>query len=157
MTTQVLFVCLGNICRSPMAEAIFNEQIKKLGLGHKVKAESCGTSGYHIGEEPDPRTMDILKAKGIQLSHKGRKMQKAFFNQYQYILVMDSQNLRDVLRLSQDPEDHQKVHKMRAFDAQAPHADVDDPWYGDRNDFEQCYQTLHRSIEGFIEQEKGKW
>ncbi len=148
---NVLFVCLGNICRSPLAEALFNQKVKQCGWSAFFRADSCGTAGYHIGEPPDRRTLSNAKKNGLEINHRGRQLSREDLNRFDYILAMDSQNYRDVARLGTDKNLKDKLFLMRHFDASAPNTDVPDPYYGDEEDFQQVFEILNLSIEGFLE------
>jgi protein-tyrosine phosphatase len=145
---NVLFVCLGNICRSPMAEGIFKHKIKQLGLQSSIKSDSAGTAAYHVGEQPDPRTIQTLNKHNIEFRHAARQARTTDADKFDFIMAMDNQNyldLKDIL-----PSDFQGLYKMRDFDADDPGADVPDPYYGGSAGFDNVYQMLDRSIERFI-------
>ncbi|MDX1629630.1 MAG: low molecular weight protein-tyrosine-phosphatase, partial [Fulvivirga sp.] len=93
---KVLFVCLGNICRSPLAEGIFKKRIKEHGLVGQVEVDSCGTSQYHIGEPPDERTVANAASNAIKLDHEARQFLKKDFRQFDYIIPMDDANLQNI-------------------------------------------------------------
>jgi len=148
MKTKILFVCLGNICRSTMAEAILNHKIASLNLN--IEIDSAGTAGYHIGSFPDDRTMEVLADRGIEYAHAGRKLAESDFYYYDFILVMDESNLHDVK--SVEPADGiAHIALIRAYDAAQSSLPVPDPYYGDKSDFEAVYDLLDESIEGFIQ------
>ena len=94
---NVLFVCLGNICRSPLAEGVFNSLIEARGLSNKIQCDSAGTGGWHVGELPDGRTIDVAQRHGIELSHRGRKFSREDFKLFDYIVAMDHDNLQDIM------------------------------------------------------------
>ena len=145
---KILFVCLGNICRSPMAEAIFNHKIQEKGLSLQFKGDSAGTANYHVGDKPDPRTVDTVEKKGIKISHRGQQFKKFHADEFDYLVAMDSSNQKNMTL-----ELHglgKKVWLMRAFDP-VENGDVPDPYYGGINGFDQVYDILDRSIENFIE------
>src|SRR6188768_3287743 len=96
---KILFVCLGNICRSPLAEAIFKHKIKQKGWEQWVEADSCGTANYHIGDSPDPRTLANAKKNGVVIDHCGRQLSEEDLGDFDYILAMDNSNLNNILRL----------------------------------------------------------
>jgi protein-tyrosine phosphatase len=128
--TRVLFVCLGNICRSPLAEALFLDHASKRGLLNQVYADSAGTSDLHIGDRPDSRTIKNAAGHGILLDHLGRQFSIHDFNRFDLILAMDQQNLRNILKLASAEEHKNKVSLIRNFDLEHQGADVPDPWYG---------------------------
>jgi len=145
---KILFVCLGNICRSPLAEAIFNEKVKQRGLDKIHQADSCGTSNYNIGDDPDHRTMKSARENNIPLNHKARQLRKSDIEEFDLILGMDRNNLKHIQELSSD--DHvAKIKLMRVYD---PHGegDVPDPYYGSEKDFDKVFEILDRSIETLV-------
>lgn len=147
---KVLFVCLGNICRSPLAEAIFKDKVRRRNLDQHFLIASCGTANYHIGDTPDPRTIANAKKNGIAIDHLGRQFTSKDFLDFDYIFVMDSSNHQNVLRLLQDPAHRDKVAMMRNFDPTAPGEDVPDPYYGTERHFQEVFDILDRSTENLL-------
>lgn len=145
----VLFVCLGNICRSPLAEAIFNDKVHKMGIGARFEADSCGTGDYHSGQQPDPRTIKVANKNGIAISHACRQLVTKDLDVFDFILAMDQSNLKNIAQRS-NKQNHHKIFMMRYFDPQAKDADVPDPYYGDDRDFQEVYEILDRCISGFL-------
>lgn len=144
--TKVMFVCLGNICRSPMAEAILNDKCTKLGI--ELKADSSGTAAYHIGNPPDPRTISVCHSKEISVKHKAQQLEKRHLEEFDHILVMDKSNYKNAIILA--PEFKSKVKLMRDYDLIDTGSDVEDPWYGDEDGFEVCFGVLDRSLDVFL-------
>jgi protein-tyrosine phosphatase len=152
---KVLFVCLGNICRSPLAEAIFNHKIKILGLEDRFKSDSAGTSDFHIGELPDDRTMKCASKHGLNINHRGRQVNRTDFRDFDYILAMDDNNLRTLENLKNSYSFFGKeIQLMRDFAPECQGMSVPDPYYGGDEGFEEVYQILDEAIEGFLEKVK---
>ena len=147
---KVLFVCLGNICRSPLAEGLAKKIAGEMGISDEVEFDSCGTSNYHIGEQPDRRTVENANNNGLQLNHKGRQFDRADFREFDYILAMDSANLANIKKLDQTNEFDDKVFLMRDFDPDFPGEDVPDPYFGGSEGFQNVFDILNRSVEHFI-------
>jgi protein-tyrosine phosphatase len=148
---KVLFVCLGNICRSPLAEAIFKHQVKAREWTHWITGDSCGTSNYHIGGSPDPRTMANASKNGIAIDHCGRQLSLQDLHDFDYILAMDNSNFSNILRLPGSEQYAQKVKMMRDFDPLGK-GEVPDPYYGGEKNFQEVFDILHRSMKNFLDQ-----
>lgn len=153
-TTSLNFVCLGNICRSPLAKWIFTHQAKQRGILHRFNIDSCGTGGWHAGGPADPRSTAIALQYGLDVPHTARQvMPITDFAQFDYLLAMDRSNRDNLLKLGAPKE---RVFLMRSFDATLKgadehHLDVPDPYYGGDDGFEKVYQMLWRASEGLIE------
>lgn len=146
---KVVFVCLGNICRSPLAEAIFNYQIQKRGLDHALSSDSSGTSNYHIGEDPDTRSIEVAVKHSVPIAHKGRQFHYMDGKAFDYIIAMDQSNHRDIIHELGDR--HDGLYLMRDFDTNDKGANVPDPYYGGKDGFENVFQILDRSMANFID------
>lgn len=144
---NVLFVCLGNICRSPLAEAVFNHKVKQADLDGKITADSAGTGDYHIGCDPDERSINVALKYEIPISHKGRQFHYMDGKNFDYILAMDEANYRNIIHELGDK--HQGLYLMRDFDPEGK-GDVPDPYWSDGDGFEQVYRILDRSIDNFL-------
>lgn len=145
---KVLFVCLGNICRSPLAEAIFNEKIRKKGLQDAFEVDSAGTGHWHIGKPPDPRSIMIAKKNNIPISHTGQQF-SSDHKIHDYILAMDSDNMQTILQVL--GSHHNGLYLIRYFDTDHQDADVPDPYYGGDDGFQNVYNILDRSCEQLIQ------
>jgi protein-tyrosine phosphatase len=143
---KVLFVCLGNICRSPLAEGVFRQKTIKQGVNHLFYVDSAGTASYHVGTLPDKRSMEVAVKNGFELTHKARAFSETDFSSFHYIVAMDKNNLNNIKRLMPD-DTESKVLLMRHFDVMAKDGEVPDPYYGDMKDFEHVYDILDRSCE----------
>lgn len=142
-------VCMGNICRSPMAQGLMEEKIRKYGLNAMV--DSAGTIDYHEGEPPDVRAQAVMKAHGIDISgQRARQIRPEDIEEFDYIFVMDSGNLREVLRIS-PPGHKDKIKYVTAFAWPGENLEVPDPYYGGREGFEKTYQVLDKACEAIAQ------
>ncbi|HVD99179.1 MAG TPA: low molecular weight protein-tyrosine-phosphatase [Cytophagaceae bacterium] len=146
---KILFVCLGNICRSPLAEGVFKQYVSQKGLENNILCDSAGTAGYHIGSCPDTRSIQIARLYGIELDHFGRKLEPEDFNQFDVILAMDENNYKDILSLQKKSDGDAKVFMFRDFDP-AGKGNVPDPYYGSMKDFDEVYQMCARTSENLL-------
>jgi protein-tyrosine phosphatase len=152
---KVLFVCLGNICRSPLAEGIFKHRVREAGLEKKILVDSAGTSGWHIGDPPDPRSIDVARENGIKLDSFGRKAVREDFQNFDYIIAMDKENYTDLKRLSGNAgEGAAQLFLMRDFDDIGKGKDVPDPYYGGVDGFKDAFEMLDRSCKKLLEEIK---
>lgn len=146
MMKRVLFVCLGNICRSPMAEAVFRDLLKKRGLEDKIEVDSAGTSSWHVGEPPHYGTSNKLKEYNISTEGiTARQLKKDDFEKFDYIVGMDDSNIRDICRILGQTE-HPKI--FRFLDLTSHKKDVPDPYY--TGDFQETYDLVVDGCEALL-------
>jgi len=137
-------VCLGNICRSPLAEGILKSKLDP----NKYIVDSTGTGHWHIGNKPDPRSIEVAKKHGLDISNqRGRQFSKKDFKEFDHIFVMDNSNKDNVLALTQNEEDKKKVHLILDEIFPFENVDVPDPYYGGDRGFEQVYQMLNQACD----------
>jgi len=152
---KVLFVCLGNICRSPLAEGIFKQRVSQEGLENKIFVDSAGTSGWHVGDPPDPRSVDVARENGIELDSFGRKAISEDFQKFDYIIAMDKNNYSDLKGLpGSKKEGAAKLYLMRDFDDIGKGQDVPDPYYGGPDGFNYVFELLDRSCQNLLDEIK---
>jgi protein-tyrosine phosphatase len=148
---KVLFVCLGNICRSPLAEVIFNHKIQKMGLENQFKSDSAGTSDFHIGELPDDRSIKCAKKNGLLMTHRARQVNRTDFRDFHYIIAMDENNLRILNNLKDRYKFSEKeIFLMRDFGSSEQGQAVPDPYYGGEEGFDEIFQILDQAIDDFL-------
>lgn len=150
MRLKILFVCLGNICRSPLAEAIFKHKIREKGLENRVEVHSCGTANYHVGEPPDPRTIKNALKSGVVIDHLGRQLSVQDLEEYDFIIAMDKSNYANILKLENAKDHSHKIRLMRSFDIHPAGDEVPDPYYGDEAGFQHVFDILSHSTDSFI-------
>lgn len=145
MKIKVLFICHGNICRSPMAEFVFNDMVRKLGLEGKYHADSAATSSEEIGNPVYPPVRQLLASKGISTKGKtARRIRKDDYGTYDLIIGMDSANMRNLRYFFDDREG--KIHSLLSYAGSS--RDISDPWYTD--DFETCYSDVLEGVTALI-------
>jgi protein-tyrosine phosphatase len=148
---RLCFVCLGNICRSPTAEAIMRELVKEAGLAADVEVDSAGTSGWHIGDAPDQRSVDEARRHGVPMAHRGRQFVRSDFEQFDLLLVFDHDNQSNLLRMAPDADAAHKVRFLRSFDPDAAGAvEIADPYYGSNEDFVRAFEEIDASCRGLL-------
>lgn len=147
---KLVFVCLGNICRSPTAEGIFIHKVKEEGYENYFYIDSAGTAAYHVGESANSKSQATANKYGIHLPSKARKFEYADLEEFDLILAMDSENYRNILNLDTKGKYEDKVKMMREFDPQPDMKDVPDPYYGGMDGFENVFKVLERSSEQLL-------
>lgn len=147
---RVLFVCMGNICRSPTAHGVFRALVERADLSSKIEIDSAGTHSYHVGATPDPRAQSAAERRGFNLADlRARKVIAADLDQFDYVLVMDRDNYDNVMSIC-PPEHARKVRLFMEF-AERSEEEVPDPYYGARTGFDRVLDMVEEASNGFLE------
>ncbi len=147
---RICFVCTGNICRSPTAEGVMRALVAAAGLAHRFELDSAGTSGWHAGELPDPRTIATAKRRGVALTHRARQLIAADIDRFDRLLAMDATHVRGIAPIVGN-RGGDKIALLRAFDPAAPPgAEVDDPYYGGQRGFDEVYDQCVAACRGLL-------
>ena len=145
---RILFVCLGNICRSPLAEGVLKKQALEAGI-NDIEIDSAGTGGWHVGEQPDQRMRRTAERHGVSLSGiEARKFDRSDFDKFDLILAMDRSVLEDILNMA-DEEQRKRVKLFRSYDEDG--SDVPDPYYGGPDGFQHVYEIAERTSRNLLE------
>jgi len=146
---RVLFVCLGNICRSPMADAVFQQKVKTAGLEDKIEVDSAGTAGYHEGESAHHGTLRVLREHNIDYVGRSRKLKKTDLTEFDYILAMDASNLRNIKALDIATDSEVEMFLSYANEAGTVNTrEVPDPYYN--NKFQEVYDLVDRGTDALL-------
>ena len=148
---RVCFVCLGNICRSPSAEGVMRSLLEEKHPTATVDVQSAGTSAWHVGERPDPRSRAAASTRGIVVDGKAQHFEAKDFERFDYVLALDASNQADVLALATSEEEKEKVHLLLDFDPAHQGQDVPDPYYGGVNGFEHVLDLCEAACAGLLE------
>jgi len=154
---KICFVCMGNICRSPLAEGVFKHLIKQAELDDRFQIESAAIGSWHVGEAPDTRAQRTAQAHGIRLASTAQQFRANDFSRFDVVLALDGEIAADLHRLAPSLPDRQKIRLLREYDPQAQAGDdldVPDPYYGRQEDFERAYQMIERSCEQLLKEIK---
>ena len=152
---RLSFVCLGNICRSPMAQGVFENLVAASGRSGDFQIESAGVGSWHVGQAPDRRALATAKAHGLTLTSRAQQIQRRDFARLDMVIALDSEVADELRRLAPTPTDRAKVRLLREFDpirsGRTGDLDVPDPYYGDTAGFEDAYQMIERACRGLLE------
>ncbi len=147
---RVIFVCMGNICRSPTAEGVFRHKLRQTGLADNVETDSAGTHAYHVGRPPDRRSQQEALRHGIDISDlRGRQISAGDFDYFDWIIAMDSHNL-EILLSSAPNATHGRIHRLLDFAPDVPAGDVPDPYYGGKDGFRHVFSLVDAGCDGLL-------
>jgi protein-tyrosine phosphatase len=156
MTTKILFVCMGNICRSPTAEGVFRQTAEQSGLLDRLYIDSAGTHDYHVGRPPDSRAQTAASRRGYDLSSlRGRQVSPRDFDEFDYILAMDGDNLANLERICPREQRH-KLHLFLEFSERFSGEEVPDPYYGGGRGFERVLDMVEDASHGLLARVKSQ-
>jgi protein-tyrosine phosphatase len=154
---EICFVCLGNICRSPLAEGVFQSLINDQGLENQIIINSAGTGGWHVGASPDARMQATARTKGIHLTSRAQQIEAGDIRRFDLVLAMDQSNLETMQYLCSPEMAAKKLRLFRSFDPEADgDLDVPDPYYGGDDGFDHVFQIVHRTCPPILEYVKSQ-
>ncbi|MCC5788185.1 MAG: low molecular weight phosphotyrosine protein phosphatase [Opitutales bacterium] len=156
MSIRILFVCMGNICRSPAAECVFQKTLEEAGLSGQVEIDSAGTTAFHTGEPPDHRMQQELKKRKVPVFGSARPVGVEDFETFDLVLAMDEDNYRSLQKTSPGKGAKAELKKFGDFCKKTPQADVPDPYYGGRDGFAKVVDMLEDGAQSLLEWVKGK-
>ena len=153
MVKKILFVCLGNICRSPAGEGVFKKKIKDRDLEKLFLVDSAGTGGWHVGNLADPRMRETALSRGIELTSRSRQIEESDLYEFDHILVMDNDNLNAVKSLIKDHKNpvNSKIKLILSYSKSSQLDEVPDPYYGGQNGFDKVIDLLDEAMDGLID------
>ena len=146
----VLFVCMGNICRSPLAEGVFRDLVERAGLADRFEIDSAGIGDWHAGELPDSRTRAVAQRRGLALTSRARQVAMSDLDRFDFVIAMDAENIRGLERLRAEASPRTEVRRLREFDPDADSLDVPDPYYGGDDGFERVHDMVERACIGLL-------
>lgn len=148
---SVVFVCMGNICRSPTAEGVFRHVVNQKNMSDVISIDSAGTHAYHIGESPDPRSQSTAKSQGVDLSsQRARQIDSNDFERFDYVIAMDNANFENLKLVSDDNAQLSRLHLFMSFAKGWDNSEVPDPYYGEGNGFERVFNMVQSASEGLL-------
>ena len=149
---RVLMVCMGNICRSPLAHGVFERMVKEEGLSHLIEVDSSGTHSWHVGNPPDPRSQEVAMRHGLDLNYQqARKVTSADIDDYDYIIAMDRDNLAILQALAKNKESLNKIALFLDFAEGIELSEVPDPYYGGPGGFDHVYELVEAAASGLLQ------
>lgn len=147
---KILFVCMGNICRSPAAEGVLKKIIRDKNLSDKFYVDSAGIIDYHAGEQPDSRMISVMENRGYSLNHYARQINLKDFDIFDYIVTVDNYIFRELNKYPVDSDKKKKILKLADFLKNYSEKEIADPYYGDEQDFNYCVDLIEDSVQGFF-------
>ncbi len=153
---RICFVCLGNICRSPTAEGVFQHLVNQQSLEPYFFIDSAGTSAYHIGEPANSKSQMVASQNGVELTSKARRFEKDDIDDFNLILAMDDENYQNLLHLANNPEQKEKIKKLREYDPKPGDGNVPDPYYGGMDGFNRVFDIIQRSSSALLDSLKSQ-
>jgi len=152
MPVRLCFVCMGNICRSPTAEAVMRHLVAERGLAGEIEIESAGTGDWHVGDPADERTRAAAMQRGYRMEGRAQQFRRVFFDRFDYVLAADQNNYRQLEQLAPDAAARRKIRLLRSFDPAAPEgAEIPDPYYGGPDGFEKVLDLCEAACRGLLE------
>jgi protein-tyrosine phosphatase len=148
---RILFVCAGNICRSPTAEAVMRGLVAEAGLDGEIEIASAGTGGWHVGDPPDPRSVAAAAERGVELTGAARQVDAADFEGFDLLIAMDRSNHDALRRLAPDEEARERIHLLREYGDGEAH-DVPDPYYGGADGFAEVVEIVERNCRALLDE-----
>lgn len=148
---RILFVCAGNICRSPTAEAVMRGLVAETGLDGEIEIESAGTGGWHVGDPPDPRSVAAAAERGVELAGAARQVDEADFEGFDLLVAMDRSNRDALRRLAPDEEARERIRLLREYGDGVAH-DVPDPYYGGADGFDEVVEIVERNCRALLDE-----
>ncbi|MAG58843.1 MAG: phosphotyrosine protein phosphatase [Planctomycetes bacterium] len=148
---RVCFVCLGNICRSPTAEGVFQHLVAEANLEDHFEIDSAGTSGWHIGDQADGRSRAEAARRGFELTSRSRRFVRDDFDDFDLVVAMDGENVAELRSFARHDDDRSKIVLLRTFDLEADGEDVPDPYYGGTDGFRNVFDICEAGCRGLLE------
>jgi len=145
---RICFVCTGNVCRSPLAEAVLRHELERRGIADRFEIDSAGTDAYHVGEPADPRMRRVAADRGVRISHRSRDFRAHELQSFDFVYAMDAGHERQLSRFARTDDERERIRLFRDFDpvtSDRYFPDVPDPWYGDMDGFERVYDIVSRT------------
>ena len=144
---NIIFICMGNICRSPMAEGVFLHKLRKHGIQHQFTVDSAGTGGWHSGDAPDHRSSRTARSRGIVLPSRARQVTTRDFDEFDLLICMDEENAMNLERMGCPPE---KIRLLMSYHPESEYREVPDPYYGGEEGFELMYELIDQAVDRML-------